>query len=76
MPGQHWYNSRPHACLAPSFLGTNALDDLTNARSFDLHITWVIDVLGLFLTCYHGCLYNQALADVRSTCAGFKCLYC
>ena len=24
----------------------------------------------------HGCLYNQALADVRSTGAGIKSLYC
>ena len=24
----------------------------------------------------HGCLYNQALADNRSTGAGIKCLYC
>ena len=37
----------------------------------------VIDVLGLF--CWHaihGCLYNQALADVRSTGVGIKCRYC
>ena len=29
-----------------------------------------------FLTCYPSVLYNQALADVRSTGAGTKCLYC
>ena len=25
---------------------------------------------------FHGCLYNQVLADVRSTSVGIKCLYC
>ena len=25
---------------------------------------------------FHGCLYNQALADVRSTVLGIKCPYC
>ena len=29
-----------------------------------------------FLTCFPWVLYNQALADVRSTGAGTKCLYC
>ena len=39
--------------------------------------TWVIDVLGLlFWHVIHGCLYNRALADVQSTGAGIKCLYC
>ena len=32
--------------------------------------------LSYLLTFYHGCLYNQAFADVRSTGAGIKCLYC
>ena len=50
------------------------MDDLKTERTFDSQSTWVIDVLGLFFI--HGCLYNQALADVRSTCARIKCLYC
>ena len=44
-------------------------------RSFNSHATWVID----WLFCWHvihGCLYNQALADVRSTGSGITCLYC
>ena len=35
---------------------------------------WVIAVFGLFG--WHGCLYNQAVADVRMTDAGIKCLFC
>ena len=46
-------------------------------RSFDLQVAchcyaWVI----FLLHDIHWCLYNQALADVRSTGAGIKCLYC
>ena len=33
-----------------------------------------IDVSFGYVT--HECVYNQALADVRSTGAGIKCLYC
>ena len=56
------------------------MDDPTTERGFDSQFAWVIDVLGLFVTCdicvIHGCFCNQALADVRSTDAGIKCLYC
>ena len=49
------------------------MDDLTTERRFDSQATWVIDVLGLsFGHVIHGCFYNQALADVRSTGAGIK----
>ena len=51
---------------------TGCMDDPTTERSFDLQATWVIDALGLFFECS----YNQALADVCSTGAGIKCLYC
>ena len=52
----------PHVRLPNSVLG---IDDLTIERTFDLQATWVIYVLGiLFLLAMHGCLYNQALADV------------
>ena len=30
----------------------------------------------IFWDAIHGCFYQQALADVRSTGAGIKCLYC
>ena len=53
------------------------MDDLTNESSFDSKGTWAIYVLGLFfLTCYTLEFHNQALADVRSTGSGIKCLYC
>ena len=49
------------------------LDDLTTDRCFYSQATCVINVLGLFFwTVIHGCLYNQALDDVRSTGAGIK----
>ena len=34
------------------FPGHGCVDDLITVRSFDLQATWVIDVLGFFLTCY------------------------
>ena len=56
------------------FLG---MDAITTESSFDLQATWVVDVLGLsFLHVICGCLYNQALADVQSSGAGTKGLYC
>ena len=51
------------------------MDALTTERSFKLQATWVIGILALFFTCYLWVfLYNQALADVRSTAAGIDCL--
>ena len=49
------------------------MDDLTTERSFDSQGTWVRGVLGLiFCHVIHGCLYNQALADVQSTGAATR----
>ena len=52
------------------------MDDLTTDCSFDSQAMWVIDVLGLFFDVINGCLYDKALAVVRSTGAGIKYLYC
>ena len=50
--------------------------ELTTERSVDSSSTWVTDVLGIsFCHIIHGCLFNQALADFRSTGAGIKCMY-
>ena len=49
---------------------------LTMERSIDSLTTWVIHVVGLCSACYPWCLYTHALADVQSTGAGIKCLYC
>ena len=39
--------------------------------------TWVTDVLDLFFWhVIYRCVYNQALADVRSTGAGIKYIFC
>ena len=51
--------------------GALSIDDLTTEGSFNLQAMRVIDVHGLFfLHLNHGCLYNQALADVPATGAG------
>ena len=69
MPDYHpvsWAWMQPH------------VPDLVTDRGFDSQATWFIDVLGLFIfwPVSDGCLYNQALADVRSTGANIRCLYC
>ena len=70
---QPGYNIRP---IAIKFLGHEGMDDPTTERSFDFQsymghwCPWFIfDII-------YGCLYNQELADVRSTGAGIKYLYC
>ena len=45
-------------------------------HSFDSQATGVISVLGLSWHVINDNLYNVALADVRSTVAVIKCLYC
>ena len=56
MAEQPGHNTQPHVQLPPRFQG---MDDLTNGRGVDLQATWVIDELGLFLTCYL-CEFVQA----------------
>ena len=72
MLGQLGHNIRPHARFSPSFVGMNAL--MTSQLNV-IYLAWVIGVLGSFVTCNPWCLYNQALANVRSTGAGIKYLY-
>ena len=50
--------------------------DLTTYRTFDCQATWIIDMFGISVDVIYGCLYNQALVDVRSTGSEIKCLYC
>ena len=76
MCGQTRHNTRSHARLPHSSMNMDALDNFKTECNFESQATWVIDVVGLFLR--HdtdGCLYNQVLADIRSTGAGNKCLY-
>ena len=61
MRGQPGHNTQPHARLQPSFQGIDA---------------WITSKLNEALVCIHGRLYNQALADVRSTGAGVTCQHC
>ena len=49
MRGQSRHDTRP---IASSFPGLECMDCLTTECSFDSQATWVIAVLGLFLTCY------------------------
>ena len=65
-----------HTPLPPSFLAIGAWMTLRLKVALIHNATWVINVLGLlFWLVTHGCLFNRALADVRSTGAGIKCLY-
>ena len=59
----------------PVFRVQGCMDTLITERSIDLQATWAIAWL-IFLHVIYGCLYNQALADVRSTRARIKCLHC
>ena len=55
------------------------IDDFTTKRNFDLQATWLMGVLCLSflnISYIYGCLYNQALADIRSNGAGIIRLYC
>ena len=63
--------------IATQFPGHGCIDDFTIERSFESQATWVIDVLGSFLShVIHGCLYSHALTDIWLSGAGIKCLYC
>ena len=70
--GSPGHNARPHARLPPSFLGMDAWmhSNLITKRRFYSQATQVIGVHGFFGGVghvIHGCLHNQALADVWST---------
>ena len=53
------------------------MDELTTECNLICKLRGSFVRLGLFsLDVSHGCLYNGALVDVRSTGAGIKCLYC
>ena len=77
MHGQTGPNPPPYARLPPQFTWHGCMDDLTTERSLDSQVTSVNDALGLFFDMFiHGCVFSQALADVRSTGAYIKCLHC
>ena len=65
------HNTRPYTRLPPGFMG---MDDLTTDLIRKQRVSLMS--LGFVLNCYLWMLYNQALADVPSTGAGIKCLYC
>ena len=51
--------------IASQFTGNGCMDDVTTEHSFDSKDKWVIYVLGLWFWHFiHGCLYNQALANL------------
>ena len=54
-------------CTFSDILGHGCMDDLNTESSFGSQDACGIDVFGLFFGhVIHGCLCNQALADVRS----------
>ena len=61
------HSTRPNARLQPSFLGMD-----------DLNVILIRKLRGslMYFDYFLTCLYNQALADVRSTGVGIKSLYC
>ena len=80
-----FYSARQRTRLPPTFLGMgrdfylikiSGMGNLTTEHNFESQATRVIDVLCLFFDVIRGCLYNQALTDVRSTGAGIKYLFC
>ena len=65
--------ARPIATQSPRHW---CMYDFTTEGSFDSLATCAINVHSLLFYVVHVCLYNQVTADVRSTGAGNKCLYC
>ena len=77
MPGQPGRNTRLHSRMLHNFLGMDAW------MTSQMKVALIRKVRGslmclayFFLTCYPLEFQNQALADVRSTGSGIKCLYC
>ena len=72
----HGYNTRPYAQLPPSNLGMDA------RMTSQLNVALIRKLRGLcvclpyLLNVIHGCLYNQTLADVKSTGGEIKCTHC
>ena len=77
MRGQPGHNAQPHARLKPSFQGIDAwiTSELNEALVCKLRVS-LMSLSDIFDIPSMGVLYNQALADVRSTRAGIKCVYC
>ena len=71
MCGQPGHKTQPHAWLTTSFL---SLDGFKTERSFDCKLRGSLKCQAYFLKCYARLFF--LLADVRSTGAGIKCLYC
>ena len=66
-----------HNRMQPSFQGIDAwiTSELNEALVCKLRVS-LISLADIFDIPSMGVLYNQALADVRSTGAGIKCLHC
>ena len=77
MLGQPGHNTRPHAWSPPSFLGMNAwMTSKLNAALIRTLRGSLMCLAYFFDMVPNGVFHNQALADVWSTDAGIKCLYC
>ena len=70
------HNTRPHTRLPQRFLGMDAL--VTSQLNVGLicKLRGSLMCLAYFLTCYPWVFVQPGTADVRSTGAGIKCLYC
>ena len=78
MCGQLRHNMKHHAQLPTDFLGMDAWMTSQLILALMRKLRGSLMCLGYFFPLHviHGCLYNQALADVKATSAGIKCLYC
>ena len=79
MHGHYGPNRPPHARLSLSFLGMDAWMTLQLNVALIVKVREYVGHWCAWLTfshVFHWRLYNQALADVRSSSAGIKCLYC
>ena len=59
----------------PQLSGHGCTDYVKSKSSFDSHFDRSLKCSAYFFDVTHGCLFNHALADVRSTGAGIQCLY-
>ena len=77
MRGQPGHNAQPHARLQPSFQSIDAwiTSELNEALVCKLRVS-LMSLADIFDITSMGVLYNQALADVRSTGAGIRCRHC
>ena len=62
--------------IATQFPWHGCMNDLQPNVTLICKLRGSLMFLSYFIEIIHGCLYNQAMADIQSTGAVIKCLYC